>query len=466
MTKFDTSAWNGSPGQWDTAEAYCSDCLIDLNTGGEKTKDKCKLPFRKPGSDSANKNAIKAMVGGRGITAVDAPADAKRKAANWIIRMYPQAFDKPAPASVYKIAGKSPPAQAKSRVTIHKDRGGQLWFMGVYSNNFEDRHDEIITWEAHQEFAQWTAEKGVKPPIILLHLPEYPPSLHLSQIIALNGGLITSEEYTETYMGLYKATAIAQTEAIIPLNGFVFVVGKILDNKKSVAKLLQEKSISWGMSHGFIPIKEGNIINKYRSFEFTVLPEEMVANQVTPFNILESKETMTDYFKGLSDENRELIEKVLDFDAQDVEEATEKAKQALARVLSSKELGEQDELEEVVIEEYEVMRTKMFEDLNVDGLVATLQEVGENIKAINERLEAVETATKQVERSEDEKIAAKFESPPWGMLRGVEEKSENDEELLDQLKEKALGEVEVVEEKTKHDNPLFTMFWEPMGLTK
>jgi hypothetical protein len=116
--QFDDSDWDGAAANWDTAEAYCDDSLIDVNPSGEdKIKDLCKLPYRLPGKQQPNKNSLKTMPTGRGIIGVKKPDgvsqdvwDSKLKAAaNKLIGWWPEAFDKPAPDSIYEIAGKEPP---------------------------------------------------------------------------------------------------------------------------------------------------------------------------------------------------------------------------------------------------------------------------------------------------------------------------------------------------------------------
>lgn len=55
--------WDGAASRWDTPEAYCNAAAIDLNTaGGAKTKDRCHLPFKEPGSGAINVNGVRAAL--------------------------------------------------------------------------------------------------------------------------------------------------------------------------------------------------------------------------------------------------------------------------------------------------------------------------------------------------------------------------------------------------------------------
>jgi hypothetical protein len=106
--------WDGSEANYETADDYCSACLIDVNPEGEeRTKALCKLPVRRPGDD-ANvyvDKAIYAAAGGRGITQVEKPdgvsdeqwAMAVQDAAAKIVSAY-QAMDETAPEAVYDLA--------------------------------------------------------------------------------------------------------------------------------------------------------------------------------------------------------------------------------------------------------------------------------------------------------------------------------------------------------------------------
>jgi phage head maturation protease len=55
--------WDGAASRWDTPEAYCAASAIDLNTpGGPKTKDRCHLPFKEPGSGAINVDGVRAAL--------------------------------------------------------------------------------------------------------------------------------------------------------------------------------------------------------------------------------------------------------------------------------------------------------------------------------------------------------------------------------------------------------------------
>jgi hypothetical protein len=89
-----------------SAEKYCAASLIDLNEPGEdKIAAACKLPIQEPGG-AYNLNAMRAatavLLGARG--GVDAPLEAKRKAARKLVRLYREADLEP-PEALVRLAG-------------------------------------------------------------------------------------------------------------------------------------------------------------------------------------------------------------------------------------------------------------------------------------------------------------------------------------------------------------------------
>lgn len=96
-----------SESDYKDAEAFCKASLIDLNEPGEeKVKGKCKLPVYEPGG-ALNRNGVHAaaavLAGSRG--GVNAPPEAKRKAARKLISLYAELDEEP-PESLRKLAGR------------------------------------------------------------------------------------------------------------------------------------------------------------------------------------------------------------------------------------------------------------------------------------------------------------------------------------------------------------------------
>lgn len=139
LATFDDSAWDaGAVKSGLSVEQLRRVCLMDLNGypgQDEPVKGLCKLPIRKTPGGAVNKNALRAAGGGaRGISAVVKPSEvpqefyaSKRKAAaSKIVSMWKSAFDNPAPASVYRIAGKERPKEMEGpTITIIPNQGEQ-----------------------------------------------------------------------------------------------------------------------------------------------------------------------------------------------------------------------------------------------------------------------------------------------------------------------------------------------------
>lgn len=143
-------AWDGSASRYDSTEAYCAACLIDVNSAAgrdEKSQSHCMLPAKDPGEGGYNFEGIKAAAGGHGIGQVKKPGDvpqdawdaAVKKAANMIISQY-EANDATAPDSVYEAAGKEPPEERAVSVQdvffgideMMWTMEGQPWLHDVY----------------------------------------------------------------------------------------------------------------------------------------------------------------------------------------------------------------------------------------------------------------------------------------------------------------------------------------------
>lgn len=454
---FDESAWDGSASQWDTPEAYCSDCLIDTNESSPKSKDKCHLPYRKPGSKAINKNALKAIVGGRGISAVSAPKEAKTKAAKWVISHYRAAFGKPAPPAIYHIAGMESPAAAEKEytgTTFFKDASGQWWMVGIYSNRFEDRQGDTIPLAAHEEYASWLKSSGLKPIITVLHHPRLPQAFWLKMWEKFQDDIPKLNQIIQT---VYADYALGEVVRTVSLNGFMSVVAKIYPHRQAVAEQLAAQSEDLGMSHGFIAAKKDDkVIAAYRSFEFTVLPRDRAANYWTQPLFAEVK-TMP-----ISKEDRTFLEGI-GFPAEALDKGTEEMFQKLAPILAFKDVATPPEPETPPAEVvgYAEIRQQIMKDLNVEGLQSVLANLNKQLEDLTKltqeqakTLEKLEAQTKSLKQDEDTQIAQQFQAPVWGGL-GYSP--------TQQSKEEAPPTQQPATSEAKSDNPLETMLWGPLN---
>lgn len=148
-------------------------------------------------------------------------------------------------------------------VFIYKDTDGNYYFIGVYSNQFEDREGDIISSSAHQEFAK-----------------------------ALNDG---EADYPELWVwhipnAIGKSTLVTYDKD----TGMAVVGGYFYNEYNWLAEQLSKAS-ELGMSHG-MPIKDiersqadKSTIIRYRSKEVSVLPVWAAANVLTEFGINKDK---------------------------------------------------------------------------------------------------------------------------------------------------------------------------------
>lgn len=403
--------------------------------------------------------------------------------------------------ALYHSEGMPLPGKNRSKSVFYR-AGSELWFLGIYSNNFEDREAETFTQEAHDEYAAWIKSTGIHPPITVMHQPQYEDAVHIAHYLSLVRGVISPEEFSQNLKALYGPYAIAETTAVIPVDGFNLVVGKVYDNKREVVERLMGRSTGWGMSHGFIVVQsDDKTITKYRTFEFSILPEELAANQVTAIGFVEKDITMEADLKGISQEDRLLLRDLFDdtVDPDKLEQAIKVAKNVLSGFLGSKLLKEEtvdtentetvveevveettetvteeevveevvEETEDVVEKDYAPLRAKLMDDFKLKELAEALTTIGDRLEKLETGLETLTTSVqadqKMIEalkKSDDEKVAAQFEAPNWTprfSQRSVTHQPETEEaDLLADLKDKIPPEVT---EKAKNENPLNLGFW-------
>lgn len=447
---YEDSPWDGSASRWETAEDYCADCLIDLNPPGEeKVKGRCYLPYRHPGSSQINIRALRAMASGaRGLPAVKGvPMDQIVKAANWIIRHWNGAFGKPAPASIYRLAGKRSPERDKS--TFLKSADGTLWFLGIYSNKFKDVEGDILSERAHREFAEWANRNNFHPQLTLLHLPRMPNWFWQEAYKALGQ---QPAKMNELLREVYKDYSIGEVERVIPLDGFIAVVARIKPEAAPIAEKLSALP-NLGMSHGFIVLdfhvydkgsgaSDGIVVDRYRTYEVSILPQARAANKFTlPIFVRSSDMAMSEQDK------RWLCDIGIPPDLVNAAEAdVGLANQILERILAYKGLAEGDAAEltgggndesgskqeqegasgERETDNYEQYRERIIEDLKIADLHRALAELAtaiqelsglrERVDGLSSAVNGIEKAVSALKKSDDEKIGEKFAPIKWPII--------------------------------------------------
>jgi hypothetical protein len=159
---------------------------------------------------------------------------------------------RPSPSPVTAPLGAAGTAGLKEALCIVKQADGRMRWYARYSNNFKDRDGEIITEAAHKEYIDWAASGGVYPELWLWHTP---------------------------------GTRFGQADWLDYADGFTHASGLVDDTDGAVAVVESIRGKELGVSHGMLCSQQGNLITKYRSFEFSVLPLERASVWTTSFDI-------------------------------------------------------------------------------------------------------------------------------------------------------------------------------------
>lgn len=159
-----------------------------------------------------------------------------------------------------------------------KQIGDELWWMGIYSNAFEDRDKETIPESAHMEFIEHCEATTTWPGLQLWHT---------------------------------DLTEFGQTKSIGYADGFVVAIGTIDKGKEALAQRLVDSG-PLAMSHGFAyprgHLGDDGVYKSYRTHEISVLPAGMAANELTGWSLNTEEIQMfqgkqRDFFVGLLGED-------------------------------------------------------------------------------------------------------------------------------------------------------------------
>lgn len=254
----------------------------------------------------------------------------------------------------------------QASVYFLRDKEGGMWFLGIYSNKFEDRYETILSSDSHQLFTNFLDESGFKPPVVVWHEPKLSEDFWVGMWNTFHKDMPTLQGIVDR---IYKDTAFAKTERVFYMNGFSFVLAKVLPDKMHVAEALSRES-GLGMSHGFVAGNlDDNIIQKYFSFEFTVLPRSRAGNFITGtlFGNTRAMEKSMD----LDPDKRKFLERVLgEGIVEKLDVTTRETEQAFEEVLSYRD----NNVEEDMTNTNKNQTTEVEETVETDPVVDETQE--------------------------------------------------------------------------------------------
>ena len=277
---------------------------------------------------------------------------------------------------------------------IYKDADGQHRWVGVFTNNYLDKENDIISAEAHKEFATYLdANPQEAPQFWSWHTPGTARKERID--------LWDFDEKT----------------------GF-FIVGGALTDKEAeqLEKAIEYDKGLTGLSHGMYAMRgdsDPRVITKYRSFEISDLPLARAANGWTSLDIIKEAEIMKpetaerlkaamgdeDFaaFETALDENKAVLD-VLEVESKEIEPETIPETETVDE--------EKEKLDLKALSEFLVKQTEQIE--------AQAQEI-ENLKAV------VSEQQKDIDTQVAEAIAPKTTPFIW-----EERPSQKEETLIDE----------------------------------
>lgn len=308
---------------------------------------------------------------------------------------------------------KSEPEENPNGFFIFKDKGGTYRWIARYSNNFrdDDRPPEIISSKSHQRF-EALVDAGIAP------LPEL-------------------------WLWHNKDWRIGQSEWIAYDDaGFAMAGGHVFPECEEIAKQLQALSdvgVSHGMKGEFIrrDIADPSIITQHITHEISPLPMWAAANKRTGFVVLDDDKEISMLSK---DKRHELVSKwgLTDeyLDALEAMNATTAKATADAGVQRKEANGETPEATPETVPAVEAAQPTEEEEIDVQTDVTPTEEPAaadapqadnpELLTAVEETMKAVMVMTKEVrdlaakvkelEGSEEAKIAAKVKQTPLASM--------------------------------------------------
>lgn len=177
------------------------------------------------------------------------------------------------PPSPSPASPSAPASLRTSGLAFTKDTTGAIRWVGFVSGNFKDREREIFPADSHAEFVDYLDRSKDYPVLRVWHTP---------------GADIGRADWAEFE------------------SGFLLMSGVVDKDKEYVAENLASMG-DMGMSHGFrFKYRGPGVIDKYRSFEVSVLPAPFAAFPWSSINFVKEED--------MKPEKRAFLEKALGAD--------------------------------------------------------------------------------------------------------------------------------------------------------
>ncbi len=308
--------------------------------------------------------------------------------------------------------------ETASGFKVHKDVDGEYRWVAWVSNKWRDRDapPEIFEQAAHEEFVRYLDAGG---------------------------------KYPEAWLWHTKGTKWGVADWADYFDGFLVMTGVVDKGMEHVAQsLAKEKDL--GVSHGFryrYSDKDRGIIGWYRSWEISPLPAKIAANQWTALGVIQQEVKQMDETK-----RQWLVGKLGEDTVKGIEAGTANARQELEKAgVDFKETAAGPEpLEEPeakpkegTVGSLDGATSKELVQAIGEAAVKAIEE-SENFKGVLTALKDVTTRLDQLEKTDDQKIAAtltaKSATKPAGHQASKDDATVLKDGESETLKEPALDE--------------------------
>lgn len=296
------------------------------------------------------------------------------------------------------------PASVRKSFSVWKDKEGKLRWDTIYSNNYldDDNPPDIITAKSHENFVEM-----------------------------VNDGTV---DYPEIWHWHVPGTAWGKADFVDFVDGFAFASGYVYEGHEKEAEILGDMDnikVSHGMPNDLIvrDSKEKRNIVFHVTTEISPLLGNVAANPYTSFAVLKETQNMS-----FSEEKRQHFLAIFDGDEDKVAELDERLSelkgQAEDEGRDSKESedvetevleGEEEDTPSADAEETtdEVQNDFASREEIAETLAGVIEPVAKTLQNLSERLASMEAVVKELQVSDEAKVAKQTEETPKASLADI-----------------------------------------------